>query len=202
MNGRNCGDPWSLRQIGVYEKLNFETRSSKWILLQPSSVALQSLEDGLRSRKHDLDCVTNSMSLHTILLFTSSRQWPDYIDHLRAQVESLVRIWSLPCLILSSQLVQETKACRSAVGRPRKVDYRVEFQHCQELQGLRRRLIRASDAINSSIKITEGYQARCLDLVESRSLLEDVENHRRELQGHRESIQTILKYSKGTARLV
>ena len=76
------------------------------------------------------------------------------------------------------------------------------------MQRLRRKLITASDAICSNIKITAGYHARYLYLARSRDLLssevflEDVENHWRELQGHWENIQTILKYSKGTARLV
>lgn len=74
LNGRNNGDPWSLRQIGVYEKINLETQSSYWILLQPSSAALQNLEDHLRSRKHSLKSVETSMSTHIVLLFTSSRQ--------------------------------------------------------------------------------------------------------------------------------
>ena len=101
LNERDSGDPWSLRQMGVYEKFKFQSRSSKWILLQPSPAALQALEDGLRSRGHDLHSFTNSMSLHTRLLFTSSRQWPDYIDYLRAQLERLVRTSDFRTLYLT-----------------------------------------------------------------------------------------------------
>lgn len=109
LNGRNSGDPWSLRQIGVYEKFNFQSRSSKWILLQPSPAALQALEDGLRSREHDLHSFTNLMSLHTRLLFTSSRQWPDYIDYLRAQLERLVRTCDFRALYLAHSQSRKPK---------------------------------------------------------------------------------------------
>ena len=95
LNGRNNGDPWSFRQIGVYEKMDLKNHSSRWILLQPSSAALQNLEDCLRLRKHGVNSVETSISIHITLLFTSSRQWLDYIDHLRARLESLVR--SHPC---------------------------------------------------------------------------------------------------------
>ena len=109
MNERDGGDPWSLRQIGVYEKLNTETRSSKWILLQPSSGALQNLEDGLWSRKHDLDCIAKSMSLHAVFFFLSSRQWPYYIDHLRARLESLVRTCNCRALYLTHNQSRKRK---------------------------------------------------------------------------------------------
>ena len=94
------------------------------------------------------------------------------------------------------------KACYSAVGRKRRADYQVDFQDCQTLQGLRRRLFRASNALSSNIKIITGHQERYRSSTSTNIFMEDLEEHQRELQGHWGQIQTILEYSTGTARLV
>src|SRR5438045_1558114 len=46
-NGRETGDPWSLRQSGVYQKVDAQTGNSTWILLQPAESIRQRLRKSL-----------------------------------------------------------------------------------------------------------------------------------------------------------
>jgi hypothetical protein len=71
-NGRNYGDPWSMRQTAVHEQRNTAATTSTWLLIQPSTDACRRLQDCLESH---LTATTEdhafhrSMQIHTTLLF-------------------------------------------------------------------------------------------------------------------------------------
>ena len=91
-NGRQDEDPWSLRQIGVYERYSFEKQSSVWFLLQPSAHVCQRLKDDLQMKSSSTSASTDqTLLLHALIQFTASRHWMDYVDDLRLQIEKLVR---------------------------------------------------------------------------------------------------------------
>ena len=91
-NGRKDEDPWSLRQIGVYERYNVEKQSSVWFLLQPSAHVCQRLKDCLQMKPSSTSALTDqTLLLHALIQFTASRHWMDYVDDLRLQIEKLVR---------------------------------------------------------------------------------------------------------------
>ena len=73
-NGRDRGDPWSLRQTGVYEQVDIETGKSVWIILQPSSSARQCLEQGLQTLDQDTygRNTSDPMLLHSIFLLATA----------------------------------------------------------------------------------------------------------------------------------
>lgn len=91
-NGRNRGDPWSLRQTGVYEQKDVETGKSVWIILQPSSSTQQCLEQGLQALVQDTLGQNSSspMLLHLIFLLATADNWVGYIKHLHSQADEMV----------------------------------------------------------------------------------------------------------------
>lgn len=86
-NGRSHGDPWSLRQTGIYQQVNAEHRRSVWIFLQLSRSTRRQLEPVLHSQSNSSD---SFMILHSILLLATVDNWGKYVEHLHSQLRDLV----------------------------------------------------------------------------------------------------------------
>jgi hypothetical protein len=90
LNGRQKGNPWSLRQTGVYQQLDLSQQRSAWILLQPSRyihnhfASFPGSEDINSTARRD-----TALHLHFVFLFTGIKNWHAYIQH----VESRLRIY-------------------------------------------------------------------------------------------------------------
>lgn len=85
-NGRKPGSPWSLRQTGIYQQVNLQSKESVWILLQSSAKVLRRVEGILASPSDE----AHPMRAHVILLFTMAADWHKYISYLQKQLETLV----------------------------------------------------------------------------------------------------------------
>ena len=89
-NGRDRGDPWSLRQMGVYHGFDWRTHSSIWIVLQPSDYVLATFEDTLQAMRA-LNLIQGGHHLlHLFFLSSLERKWKDYVESLRLNIEILV----------------------------------------------------------------------------------------------------------------
>jgi hypothetical protein len=90
-NGRTEGDPWSLRQIGVYQKYEGTTRRSVWIFISASDVPQQAIEAVRQSNAFDLEPrLSGIVAFHAALLETAALEWHTYLESLNAQIELLV----------------------------------------------------------------------------------------------------------------
>jgi K+-sensing histidine kinase KdpD len=90
-NGRTTGNPWSLRQIGVYEKYDSLKDSSTWILISASETAREALDDiRLTDQPDDSRCLTETTMFHTVLIAAVSREWRKYLEHLQVELDILV----------------------------------------------------------------------------------------------------------------
>lgn len=91
-NGRDRGDPWSLRQTGVYEQVDIHTGKSVWIILQPSSSTQQCLEQGLQTLGQDSNgrITSNPMLFHAIFLLATADNWVGYIKYLHTEADEMV----------------------------------------------------------------------------------------------------------------
>jgi len=90
-NGRNRGNPWSLRRTGVYQKVDSETGSSCWILLHPSSEVEELAENALRDRvlsygASNQSALGDPMFLHVLFLSTMVDSWDEYVESLYSQL--------------------------------------------------------------------------------------------------------------------
>ncbi len=91
LNERHRGDPWSIRQTGVYQRYDTMTASSAWIVLQPSDYIRQRLYEALgRESDSVYDITLGPLHLHGLFLSASERNWDDWIEHIQRETEFFV----------------------------------------------------------------------------------------------------------------
>lgn len=81
-NGRNHGNPWSLRQIGAYQQVNTKDRTSAWIFLRLSGSTRRYLEREVQ----DMTYKTKDpfIKLHCSLILDTPDNWGRYIEYLHS----------------------------------------------------------------------------------------------------------------------
>jgi hypothetical protein len=91
-NSRQHGDPWSLRQTGVYQQVNAEIQNSTWILLQLSRSTRSLLEAATIQSRFKNDNSISLMQLHCIMLSATTGNWGKYIKFLQSQLSDIVSL--------------------------------------------------------------------------------------------------------------
>jgi Mg2+ and Co2+ transporter CorA len=126
-NHRNTGDPWSLRQTGVYQRFDTATNNSVWTLIKPSHYLQVRLRDKLHTlaRRPQLRPVRH-MLLHLVIVSSTLEGWAEYIT---TQQDVLERF--------------ENKSFFSDADHDTQNDFKLGFEDSQALQHLRRKLIKA-----------------------------------------------------------
>jgi hypothetical protein len=122
-NDRNRGNQWSLRQTGIYQRVDLKCHRSTWILLQPSNYARKRLEENLKhQKKGSCSFEENPMLLHILFLSAAESNWREYIADLQSQLDELVRDWNLLYFPL-------TEVTKQVTGRESKFLYSGEGMH-------------------------------------------------------------------------
>jgi hypothetical protein len=210
-NDRNRGNQWSLRQTGVYQRVDLKCHRSTWILLQPSNYVRKRLEENLKhQKKGSCSFEENPMILHTLFLSAAESNWREYIADLQSQLDVLVRDWNLLCFpqteLLSEQ--QDEKASFSTVGKECTHDFSVEFSDSQSLHLLRQKLLRASSILDSCLGIIKGcenhsLQLRALRLISGENkAVSEFRAFTAKFNSHQRRVAILLQKSTGTASLV
>jgi hypothetical protein len=104
------GDPWSLRQIGVYQKYDGTNDRSVWIFISASDIPHQAV-DAVRqsSTFHDERRQGAIVALHAVLLETAALEWRTYLESLNAQIELLVRLADLSTIYFGADRARMRK---------------------------------------------------------------------------------------------
>lgn len=90
-NNGNASSPWSLRQVGIYQQADPQSKKSVWILLQPSKHIYDRLQEILRNKAAEKDNSNQSpMILHILFLSSTVMNWRDFIESLRSEIMALV----------------------------------------------------------------------------------------------------------------
>ncbi|KAK6337823.1 hypothetical protein TWF696_001302 [Orbilia brochopaga] len=177
---RSPQNPWSVRQIGVYQQMIGDEKSI-WVLLQPSDNVYHGLRDVLENRAtSSTDLQRNSCLLHLDVLESVTSSWGDYIEYSWAEADKL-----------------DDKACLSEMSFDKKNDYIVTFTDCQRLQRLRRRLIRALSVLESNSALADGIAARFPGVCTVR-----IENYKAEIDRHRRNLLLVIEHLRGTSKLL
>ena len=82
-NGREEGDPWSIRQMGVLQKYDAEQDRNTIVLLNPSAA--------LKNRSDKIVYQGSALSqIHLLILQSTSERWSEYLQYLEAMSTRLV----------------------------------------------------------------------------------------------------------------
>jgi len=154
-NGRNRGDPWSLRQMGVYHSYNAESQQSIWIILQPPSRILEGLRGSLKNLMVDsASSIHTSLSLHFQFLSLTGENLHSYLEHLWVGLDEL-----------------DEKACFARVGKSTKVDYPLEFEDRQKVHRSYGKFQRTLLALDSRLELLECYSSFACKISETQAEL-------------------------------
>lgn len=190
-NGRNRGDPWSLRQTGVYQQVTFDSRQSAWIFLQLSSSTRAALEKVLRSQPSSPGENDSPMTLHALLLGTTVDNWDEYIQNLSTQLRDV-----------------DEKACFSKIGAMPTHDYSITFSDMQTLQRLRHKILKTSSVLTSCLDVATKLQEHChrLDKLgftpKSDKIEKSIEAYAADIQVHQQSVRVIMETLQSTFDLL
>jgi hypothetical protein len=84
-NGREEGDPWSIRQMGIYHRSD-SSCGDNFIIINPTAPFRQRLE-----RARDFGSNLSPGSLHTMVLSCAMENWRLYITDLEKRYIKMVR---------------------------------------------------------------------------------------------------------------
>ena len=84
LHGRNTQNPWSLREMCVYQQYDAEKKQTKWILLQPPDRLLERIE-------RDRTVHANVLHIHILCMTVAESNWTSYINYLRMEVAREVK---------------------------------------------------------------------------------------------------------------
>ena len=114
------GNPWRIRQTGVYYQYDQSRSSSTLIVLSPRPNAefKKRIQDTLKDSASRARIVSNPWVLHTMLVSTHLNSWRDYLeffeDHLLRAVRRSPRLLSSK----HANCAQDTKATGATIGEP------------------------------------------------------------------------------------
>jgi len=94
-NSYHTKDPWSIRQIAVYQSYDFSTRKVVWIVVGASLPAEMLLRSRMKTGS-DKPSVVDVFSLHASFLDMSLANWRWLLQNLTEKVQKVVRHLSVP----------------------------------------------------------------------------------------------------------
>ncbi|KAF1992838.1 hypothetical protein P154DRAFT_528198 [Amniculicola lignicola CBS 123094] len=190
-NGRNRGDPWSLRQTGIYQKYAPDRQHSTWIILQLSKSTRTGLEDMLKAQAATHTSDTHPMSLHPIFLQATASNWSEYVQSLTRDLD----------------LIDE-KVCFSNVEPSAKQGYIISFTDMQTLHRLQQKMGRASAMLVACKRAARVLLKHCHDLhvmgfsTDHDGIVKSIETYEADLQTHQQNIHFMVKNLQATLSLV
>ena len=93
LNGRGRGNPWSLRQTGVYQRCH-STPQSTWLVLNYSDYMNQRIEAAFKEEKNSAreSCKAMQLLPHLFIISAATRNWRSYIESLRQKLSRYVKL--------------------------------------------------------------------------------------------------------------
>jgi hypothetical protein len=85
-------EPWVIRQMGVYQKLNFKSKQSLWIIVNaaPETLAENRVLSCLQQEQAQIS--KNPLWLHAVIHQSYMMQWREYLKSFEAIVLPIVSI--------------------------------------------------------------------------------------------------------------
>lgn len=91
-NNRNRGDPWSLRQWGIYQQCILSNHRTMWIIVQPPpdicDHIYQILDQNAANAQSSETCAAH---IHLAFIALMARNWQEYLEYLQSELAFFVR---------------------------------------------------------------------------------------------------------------
>ncbi|EHK43559.1 hypothetical protein TRIATDRAFT_320809 [Trichoderma atroviride IMI 206040] len=193
LNHRDIGDPWSPRQMGVYQRFHAPTQRTVWVMIKPPQRLRDIFEEKI-SAIHGYKPLANAQFLlfHLAILSFSLVNWGEYVAAQRKNLEKY-----------------EGTSFFSDVDCHDVNDYKLGFEDRQNLQRFRRKLIKATAIIDAAILLGEkmkGFMERVapagLDITIQETIGLELEDYLSEANYHRECLIGLQQRAVDTATLL
>ncbi|KAI8932995.1 hypothetical protein NX059_009647 [Plenodomus lindquistii] len=180
-NSRGRGDPWSIRQTGVYCQLDHTTHRTTWIFLQLSKSARVLLEQGITTQ----DCRRmwkDPLWPHVLVLNATMINWGEYIQNLSDLLQKF----------------DERPRC-SIIIDPTPLEHLLDCKTMRSLERLHHKVLIASSSLDSTAELINRLMEYWYMLHESDAFV--VEDHTRrslgchaaDLRLYKKSMHTLLE---------
>ncbi|KAL6699861.1 hypothetical protein J3F84DRAFT_361897 [Trichoderma pleuroticola] len=192
-NHRDLGDPWSPRQMGVYQRFHASTQRTIWVMIKPPQRLQDILEEKIGAI-HGFKSLANTQFLlfHLAILSFSLVNWEEYVSAQRIKLEAY-----------------EGTSFFSDVDCHDANDYKLGFDDRQNLQRLRGKLVKATAILDAAILLGEklkGFVERVapagLDVTIQETIELELEDYLSEANYHRQCLIILQQRAIDTATLI
>ncbi|KAK4210548.1 hypothetical protein QBC37DRAFT_428626 [Rhypophila decipiens] len=192
LNERGRGNPWSLRQTGVYQKC-LSNKQSAWLLLNSSNYIGDRISAafGNQNRLIDESCKASQLSPHLFIFSAATRNWDLYVENLRQK-----------------STIFDEKAYSSRIDETNLDDYELLFSDVQEIMSLNETIALASTVIQGQRHAFSEYSNLHAKLDKRKQgshncdTVSTLEMLKAELQHHHEAMTILARTTSRTTQLL
>ncbi|KAK0735968.1 hypothetical protein B0T21DRAFT_439842 [Apiosordaria backusii] len=192
LNGRGRGNPWSLRQTGVYQKC-LANKQSTWLLLNSSNYITDRISAafGGQNRSIHESCKASQLLPHLFIFSAATRNWDQYTENLRQR-----------------SMIFDEKAYSSHVNETYSDDYELLFSDVQEIMSLNETITLASTVLKGQRRAFSEYSSLHARLDKRKpgchncDTVSTLEMLEAELQHHHEAMTILARTTSRTTQLL
>ncbi|TVY81366.1 Serine/threonine-protein kinase dkf-1 [Lachnellula suecica] len=196
-------DPWSVRQMAVYQQYNSSMDRLTFVLIAPSKKARERLHAAVRRSIDSKRCL-NAFDLHRILISTLHENWRLYIRSL----DKLLTEQASDCVISDPVMLAHVRSEHEKLSPL--TDFTVNFIDRQRLKRIEDKVLDLVIVFESLYNTLSKLQRQCqLHCVEARCkdcscsiTIEEIEEQMNEVQQNLKKVEALHKKAQGTAHLL
>ncbi|KAL8701140.1 MAG: hypothetical protein Q9224_000634 [Gallowayella concinna] len=187
-----------------------ESKTSIWIAVQASARIKQHLKHAFAAASGRQISLADHLSLHLLFFLELGSKWRAYIKYMEEQLADMVCFPLLMSSLLRSlrYRLEDEKVLHSKVGVAQYVDYSVTFRDTQDLELIRRRLIKASLNLKSNADVGKSWEEETIKLTghlatnELNQIFVTVRKYITDMYQHARIIDSLLERLDGTQNLL
>ncbi|KAL8677818.1 MAG: hypothetical protein Q9186_005798 [Xanthomendoza sp. 1 TL-2023] len=182
---------WSERHVGILHRYAIDRKTSIWIAVQASARIKQHLKHVFAAASGRQISLADHLSLHLLFFLELGSKWRAYIKYMEEQLADM-----------------DEKVLHSKVGVAQYVDYSVTFRDTQDLELIRRRLIKASLNLKSNADVGKSWEEETIKLTghlatnELDQIFVTVRKYITDMYQHARIIDSLLERLDGTQNLL
>jgi hypothetical protein len=94
-HGRDLSNPWSVRQVAIYQQVNFGRCFACWIIIHANKLLQDNLSKTMHKETPNFDShevlLRSIFSRHLIIVASAVQNWNAYLDYLSSEFKKTVR---------------------------------------------------------------------------------------------------------------